>query len=132
MGKKENYKLQNEAFLAAKAAEPGVQTLPKGVLYEVMKSGDGKMPTIRSIVSVYYKGMLINGKVFDDNTHQGYPDAMRLKELITGWQIVLPRMKVGDQWRIYLPADTAYGSRSVGNIPGNSTLIFEIELRNVM
>jgi peptidylprolyl isomerase len=121
------YKEENEAFLRMKEQE-GMQPLAAGVLYEVMQRGDGIFPTLGSIVSVYYKGMLINGKVFDDNTTQGYPDAFRLNDLIDGWKIALTRMQVGDKWRIYVPSSLGYGAISTPGIPKYSTLIFEIEL----
>jgi peptidylprolyl isomerase len=94
----------------------------------VLQVGKGASPTLSNIVSVYYKGMLINGKVFDDNTAQGYPDAFRLNDLIDGWKIALTRMRVGDKWRIYVPATLGYGTVSTAGIPKHSTLIFEIEL----
>lgn len=132
MGKKqENYKQENEDFLLKKATEPGVLSLTGGVLYEVLESSDGASPTLRHIVSVYYKGMLINGKVFDDNTGQGYPDAFRLAELIDGWKIALPHMRIGDKWRIYIPSRLGYGAFSTNGIPKHSTLIFEIQLTGI-
>ncbi len=131
MDKNQAYKEQNEAFLTTMSQAPGVHALGRGVLYQVLKSGKGASPTPRSIVAVYYKGSLINGKVFDSNTGQGYPDVFRLNELIVGWQIALPKMKVGDKWKIYLPSEVGYGSRGTKGIPKNSTLIFEIELANI-
>lgn len=125
------YKQENEAFLLQKATEEGVRSLVAGVLYEVMETGDGPSPTLGSIVSVYYKGMLTSGKVFDDNTSQGYPDAFRLNDLIDGWKIALTRMHVGDKWRIYIPSNLGYGGVATGGIPKHSTLIFEIKLAGV-
>ena len=125
---KANYKEQNKAFLQRKATEEGVHQTAQGILYEILQSGEGEKATIRSIVSVYYKGMLISGDVFDDNTTQGYPDAFRLADLITGWQIALTQMRCGDKWRIYVPSEVGYGATSVVGIPKHSTLIFEIEL----
>lgn len=128
---KEKYRIENLDFLEDKKDEEGVKSLAQGVLYEVINSGDGKQANLRSIVSVYYKGELINGKVFDDNTKQGYPDAFRLNELITGWQIAIPQMNEGDKWRIYIPSELGYGKRGTHGIPGDSTLVFEIELVKV-
>lgn len=128
---KSNYKEDNKAYLRQKATEEGIRTTAQGVLYEVLQSGSGNKATIRSIVSVYYKGMLIDGSVFDDNTRQGYPDAFRLADLITGWQIALTQMCPGDKWRIYVPSEVGYGAMSVAGIPKHSTLIFEIELVGV-
>ncbi len=74
MKKRDAYKLENEEFLRELAEREGIKTLPKGILYEVMQEGAGKSPSPNSLVSVFYKGKLISGKVFDDNTRQGYPD----------------------------------------------------------
>lgn len=128
---KNNYKEQNKQYLITKAAEEGVTQTAQGVLYEVLQKGTGDKANIRSIVSVYYKGMLIDGSVFDDNTQQGYPDAFRLADLITGWQIALTQMCAGDKWRIYVPAEVGYGAMSMAGIPKHSTLIFDIELVGV-
>ena len=128
---KGNYKEENIEFLRRKATEEGVHKTAQGILYEVLQSGSGPRATLRSIVSVYYKGMLINGDVFDDNTTQGYPDAFRLSDLIVGWQIALTQMCVGDKWRIYVPSRVGYGAMSVAGIPKHSTLVFEIELAGV-
>ena len=128
MAKNNNYKEENKQFLIAKAQEEGVHKTAQGVLYEILQSGNGPQATVRNIVSVYYKGMLIDGKVFDDNTTQGYPDAFRLADLILGWQIALTQMRVGDKWRIYVPATVGYGAMGVAGIPKHSTLVFEIEL----
>lgn len=132
MNKKQAYKADNESYLLRIAQEPGVKALPCGILYKVLKTGNGISPTASSVVSIYYKGMLINGRVFDDNTQQGYPDAFRLTDLIRGWQIALPQMHIGDKWCIYIPSEQGYGAITTDGIPKNSTLIFEIELVGIM
>lgn len=129
---KDSYKLENEAFLTEIAKNPEVKALPKGIYYKVLATGDGKTAQTAAVVSVYYRGSLIDGRVFDDNTKQGYADAFRLRELITGWQIAIPKMHEGDKWEIYIPSELGYGKRGCPpDIPGNSTLIFEIELVKV-
>lgn len=129
---KEKYRIDNEIFMENLLDEEGVNQLPKGILYKVLNEGNGKQAQPRSVVSVYYKGSLIDGKVFDDNTQQGYPDAFRLSDLIVAWQIAIPQMKEGDKWQIFVPSELGYGKRGTHGIPGNSTLIFEIELVRVM
>lgn len=128
---KEKYRIENEDFLDNLADKDGVSPLPKGLFYEVITEGSGRQAQPRSVVSVYYKGQLISGKVFDDNTKQGYPDAFRLSDLIAGWQIAIPLMKEGDKWRIFIPSEMGYGHRGTHGIPGDSTLVFEIELVKV-
>ncbi len=128
---KEAYKAANEQFLKEMSARPDVRELTKGILYRVIASGSGKSPSASSVVSVYYRGSLVNGKVFDDNTRNKVCDAFRLRDLIAGWQIVLRNMCEGDKWEVFIPAAYGYGPRGVHGIPGNSTLIFEIRLVRV-
>ena len=132
MSKKELYKQKNIQFLKDLSTEEGIQSLPCGVYYKVLQSGEGKStPTVRSIVSVHYKGSLIDGKEFDNSYKRNCPEAFRLCEVIDGWQLALQQMHVGDKWVIYIPSEMGYGSKASGPIPGFSTLIFEVELLGV-
>ena len=132
MSKKEIYKQKNIQFLKDLPAEEGIQSLPCGIYYKVLQSCEGKVsPTVRSIVSVHYKGSLIDGKEFDNSYKRNCPEAFRLCEVIDGWQLALQQMHVGDKWVIYIPSEMGYGSKASGPIPGFSTLIFEVELLGV-
>ena len=82
-------------------------------------------------ITVKTKGYLINGHVFDDSWQRGYPEAFRVSDLIEGWQIALQAMTPGDKWKIYIPYQMGYGIRTDGDIPGCSTLIFEMELISI-
>ena len=126
---KREYAQANKDWLTQKAKEEDVQALPKGVLYKVLTSGEnnGKHPSPRSIVTVHYAGRTIDGKEFD-SSRGDVPPAMRLSDLIEGWIIALQQMCVGDKWEVYIPSELGYGKFSQPGIPGNSTLIFEIEL----
>ena len=130
---KQEYIEKNKAWLAAKAQEPGVKALDGGIYYKVLKSGnkDGRKPNRGSVVTVHYVGKTINGKTFD-SSRGGVAPAFRLRDLILGWVIALQQMRVGDKWEIYIPAEKGYGKLNQPGIPGGSTLIFEIELLNVM
>ena len=127
---KKGYTEKNEAFLEEIRRKEGVKELRGGVLYEVVADGEGdRQPTPRSIVTCHYKGSLINGKVFDSSYARKCPEAFRVNELISGFQIALVNMRIGDHWIVYIPSDMGYGDRGAGrDIPGHSTLIFEIEL----
>ncbi|WP_300729936.1 FKBP-type peptidyl-prolyl cis-trans isomerase [uncultured Bacteroides sp.] len=132
MAKKEEYKLKNREFLEELATQDGVIRHPSGLLYKVLQKGTGtQCPNLRSIVSVHYKGELINGRVFDNSWERNCPEALRLSEVIDGWQIALQMMHVGDRWMVYIPYELGYGTRSSSPIPGYSTLIFEIELFSI-
>ena len=132
MSKKEIYKNKNIEFLKELSIQEGINSLPCGIYYKVLKTGEGKIsPTIRSIVSVHYRGTLIDGKEFDNSYKRNCPEAFRLCDVIDGWQIALQQMHVGDKWMIYIPSEMGYGSKASGPIPANSTLIFEVELLGI-
>lgn len=126
---KEEYRLQNEKFLEEIAVKEGVKGLRGGVYYKVLEEGNGGGTVApRSIVTCHYKGQLINGKVFDNSFNRSCPEAFRVNELISGFQIALVNMHIGDHWEVYIPSHLGYGSKNAGPIPGDSTLIFEIKL----
>lgn len=129
---KQEYVIKNREWLAAKASEPGVLPLDKGIYYKVIKKGNpsSATPTRNSVITAHYTGKTINGKTFD-TSKGGVAPAFRLRDLIPGWIIALQQMHVGDKWEIYIPAEQAYGKLNQPGIPGGSTLIFEIELLGV-
>ena len=131
MNKKE-YAQKNKEWLEAKAQEPGVLALSKGIYYKVLAEGakTAPSPTPRSIITAHYTGTTIDGHQFD-SSRGGVPLAYRLSDLIEGWIIAMQQMHVGDRWELYLPAEMAYGSYSQPGIPAGSTLIFDIELLGV-
>ena len=132
MSKKEEYKLKNEQYLENLRTEKDVKKLAAGILYRVLETGQGTVtPRLNSIVSVHYKGTLINGREFDNSWKRNCPEAFRLNEVIEGWQIALQRMHAGDRWIVYIPYTVGYGVRTSGPIPAFSTLIFEVQLLSI-
>ncbi|MBO5806024.1 MAG: FKBP-type peptidyl-prolyl cis-trans isomerase [Tidjanibacter sp.] len=124
------YKERNLEFLQEYASRPGVKSLYGGVLYREITKGRGEKPTARSVVTVHYKGMLINGKPFDA-TEKGRPATFPLRGLIEGWKIALKEMNVGARWEVVIPFNLGYGARGAGAIKPFSTLIFDIQLLRV-
>lgn len=124
------YKERNLEFLEEYAKRPGVKSLYGGVLYREITKGKGEKPTPRSIVTVHYKGTLINGKPFDA-TEKGRPATFPLRGLIEGWKIALKEMVVGSRWEVVIPFNLGYGSRGAGVIKPFSTLIFDIQLLRI-
>ncbi len=117
------------AFLADNGERPEVMTLPSGLQYEVLASGDGPSPEPGSTVKVHYHGTLIDGTVFDSSVDRGEPIDIPLDRVIPGWQEAIPRMSVGDKWKLFIPPALAYGEQGGGGaIPPNSALVFEVEL----
>lgn len=123
-------KKESEEFLAAKKKEEGVKELNGGVLYKVLKAGEGdKKPAATDSVIVKYEGRLADGTVFDSSEHAPEGTAtLSLQYMIEGWKIALPEMTVGSEWELYIPAELGYGERGTGPIPPYSALIFKVTL----
>ena len=127
--KAEENKVKGEAFLAKNKSKEGVVTLPSGLQYKIVKNGTGAKPGKDDNVTVEYKGTLMSGEVFDSTEKTGKPATFKLSQVIPGWTEALQLMPVGSTWEIYVPANLAYGQRSVGGPIGpNETLIFNIHL----
>ena len=121
---------ESEAFLEAKAKEEKVVKTASGLMYEVIKLGDGgPKPTATSDVEVRYRGELIDGTVFDESTS---PITLNLGGVIKGWTEGLQLMSVGDKYRFYIPSELGYGEQGAGNdIKPGAALVFEVELVSI-
>lgn len=123
---------EGTAYLAQNRAKPGVTTTASGLQYEVMRAGTGERPTAESTVRIHYRGTLIDGTEFDSSYGRGEPAEFPLDGVIQGFSEALQLMPVGSQWRIVIPSEIAYGPGGSGPIGPNSTLIFEIELLEIV
>ena len=128
---KENEKTSEE-FLARNKAKAGVITTSSGLQYKVISNGTGPKPAPGQKVKVNYTGKLIDGKVFDSSVQRGQPAEFNVSEVIPGWTEALTMMNVGSKWELYIPPKLGYGEQGNQSIPGNSVLIFEVELLGVM
>ncbi|MGH8647380.1 MAG: FKBP-type peptidyl-prolyl cis-trans isomerase N-terminal domain-containing protein [Gammaproteobacteria bacterium] len=116
-------------FLEENKSKEGIQELPNGLQYKVIKEGKGNRPQGSDSVDVHYRGTLIDGREFDSSYRRGEPATLHLNGVIKGWQEALPMMPEGSKWQIFLPPELAYGRGGAGAVIGpNETLIFEIEL----
>ena len=132
MSRKEEYKNNNGQYLIDLASNEDINALGGGVLYMVLESGEGKANvTPRSIVTCHCKGSLISGKVFDNLFERGCPEAFSVNDLIEDFQMALCNMHIGNHWEVCIPWQKGYGKRSDADIPGYSTLIFEIQLLGI-
>jgi FKBP-type peptidyl-prolyl cis-trans isomerase FklB len=128
----EKNKKEGEIFLETNKKKEGVQTLPSGLQYKVLKAGAGKKPTATDTVTVHYRGTLIDGKEFDSSYRRGKPATFPVNGVIPGWTEALPLMEEGAKWELFIPSNLAYGERSAGgDIGPNATLIFEVELISI-
>ena len=124
---------EGQAYLKENGAKQGVTTTASGLQYEVLKQGDGPMPTDSDKVRVNYKGTLIDGTEFDSSEKHGGPSEFTVGGMIPGFTEALELMPVGSKYRFVIPANLAYGPQGAGeDIGPNSTLIFEIELLDIV
>lgn len=121
------------AFLAENGKRAGVVSLPSGLQYEVLKAGaDNTRPVLTNKVKCHYTGTLINGTKFDSSVDRGEPITFLLGNVIRGWQEALQLMTVGSKWKLFIPADLAYGDNPPpGVITPGATLLFDVELLGV-
>lgn len=125
-------KAEGDAFLAENKKKSGVVTTASGLQYQVISEGKGAKPGPEATVKVHYRGTLLSGKEFDSSYKRGEPVTLKLNQVIPGWVEALKLMKVGGKYKLFVPANLAYGEREVGqDIGPNSTLIFEVELLGV-
>lgn len=124
---------KSAAYMAKNAKQAGVVQLPSGIQYSVLSKGSGSVhPSVTSTVVVNYRGMLIDGTEFDSTWAHGAPVSFAVDKVISGWQDVIPRMRVGDRWRVVIPPQLAYGERgALPRIGPNEALVFEIELLSI-
>jgi len=124
----EKNKQAGEAFLTQNKGVKGIVTLPDGLQYTFITEGAGASPGPADTVAVKYRGTLINGTEFDHSDKAEF----RVGGVIHGWTEALTRMKVGSQWRLFIPSELAYGqSGRLPRIEPNSVLIFDVELLSI-
>lgn len=121
----------NLAYLDNYKKQKGVVALPSGLLYKVVRKGDGALPTDTSTVEVHYEGKLIDGSIFDSSYQRGETTSFPLNQVIKGWQEGLKLMPVGSEYELVIPYTLAYGEVGTRGIPPFSTLIFKVELKNI-
>ena len=124
-------KATSTKFMTDNRAKKGIVVLPSGIQYRVIEEGNGARPTATSEVTVHYRGSLISGYEFDSSFARGVPAKFQVDQVLKGWQEVLPLMRVGDNWQIFLPPEMAYGERGPRPIGPNQALIFDIKLIEV-
>jgi FKBP-type peptidyl-prolyl cis-trans isomerase len=127
----EKNKKEGEVFLAENKTKEGVVSLPSGLQYKILRSGDGSSPKGTDTVETNYRGTLIDGTEFDSSYKRGQAAVFPVNGVIAGWTEALQLMKVGDKWQLFVPPELAYGERGAGPIGPNSTLIFDVELLSI-
>lgn len=124
---------EGKKFLAENSKRPGVKQTASGLQYEIITMGTGAKPADTSVVKIHYEGTLINGTSFDGSRKRGEPLVYPLNKLIAGWVEGVQLMPVGSRFKFYIPYQLGYGEQGSGEaIPGGSTLIFDVELLEIV
>jgi FKBP-type peptidyl-prolyl cis-trans isomerase FkpA len=125
-------KQKGKEFADKAAAESGAVKTSTGLVYKDLKVGTGKSPMATSTVKVHYKGTLIDGTEFDSSYKRNMPAEFPLNGVIPCWTEGVQKMKVGGKAQLVCPSDIAYGDQGNPSIPGGATLVFEVELLDVL
>ncbi len=124
---------EGKEFLSENAKRPEVKTTATGLQYEILNQGTGTTPKASDTVQVHYHGTLISGEVFDSSVQRGEPATFGVTQVIQGWVEALQLMPVGSKWKLYIPAELAYGEQGAGQLIGpHTSLIFEVELLDIV
>src|SRR5438874_3467410 len=125
----EKNKTEGTKFLEENKKKAGVKTTASGLQYKVEKEGTGAQPKATDMVTVNYRGTLVDGTEFDSSYKRGQPATFPVNGVIKGWTEAVQLMKVGSKYQLFVPSNLAYGERAVSpEIGPNATLIFEVEL----
>lgn len=128
----EENKVKSEQFLQENRSKTGVVALPSGVQYRIIEEGAGARPTLDSVVKVHYRGSKTDGLEFDSSFARGQPQEFTVNAVLKGWQEVLPLMKAGSTWQIFVPPELAFGVRGQPPVGPNEALTFDLKLVEIV
>jgi len=127
----DNQAAANE-FLEKNKTKNGIVVLPSGVQYRIIEEGEGARPGLEDTVKVHYRGSKINGHEFDSSFARGVPEEFPVNTVLRGWQEVLPLMKTGATWQIFVPPELAFGARGNPPVGPNEALMFDLKLVEII
>lgn len=127
----DNQAAANE-FLEKNKTKNGIVVLPSGVQYRIIEEGEGARPGMEDTVKVHYRGSKINGHEFDSSFARGVPEEFPVNTVLRGWQEVLPLMKTGSTWQIFVPPELAFGARGNPPVGPNEALMFDLKLIEII
>jgi FKBP-type peptidyl-prolyl cis-trans isomerase FklB len=123
---------KSEEFLEQNKGKTGIVVMPSGVQYRVIEEGDGARPQLDSTVRVHYRGSKMDGREFDSSFARGVPEEFTVDAVLQGWQEVLPLMKQGSTWQIFVPPELAFGQRGNPPVGPNEALMFDLKLIEII
>ena len=120
------------AYLEENQKREEIQVTESGLQYEIIRAGEGDVPSETNVIKAHYSGFLIDGTKFDSSYDRGEPLDIPVKGVIPGWTEALKLMPVGSKWKLHIPQELAYGLAGAGDIPPGAALIFDIELLDIV
>jgi FKBP-type peptidyl-prolyl cis-trans isomerase FklB len=123
---------ESTAFLTKNGTKAGVVTLPSGVQYRIIDEGEGARPGMEDTVQVHYRGSKMSGLEFDSSFARGVPEEFTVSSVLRGWQEVLPLMKTGATWQLFVPPEMAFGERGNPPVGPNEALTFDLKLVEIV
>ncbi len=123
---------KSETFLEANKTKTGIVVMPSGVQYRIIEEGEGARPGMESSVRVHYRGSKMDGREFDSSFARGVPEEFVVNSVLQGWQEVLPLMKQGATWQIFVPPELAFGQRGNPPVGPNEALMFDLKLVEII
>ncbi len=124
--------LKSEKFLEANKTKTGIVVMPSGVQYRIIEEGEGARPRMESSVKVHYRGSKMDGREFDSSFARGVPEEFVVNSVLQGWQEILPLMKQGATWQIFVPPELAFGQRGNPPVGPNEALMFDLKLVEII
>ena len=119
-------------FLEKNKGKNGIVVLPSGVQYRIIEEGEGSRPGLEDTVKVHYRGSKLNGLEFDSSFARGVPEEFPINTVLKAWQEVLPLMKTGATWQIFVPPELAFGARGNPPVGPNEALMFDLKLVEIV
>lgn len=123
---------KSEDFMAANVSKTGIVSLPSGIQYRVIEEGEGARPGMDSTVKVHYRGSKMDSTEFDSSFARGVPEEFTVNSVLKGWQEVLPLMKTGATWQVFVPPEMAFGARGNPPVGPNEALVFDLKLVEIV
>ena len=124
---------KGEEFLEANKSKSGIVVLPSGIQYRIIEEGDGARPNVDNTVRIHYRGSMISGREFASSFTTGVPEEVQVgNNILPGWREILPLMKTGSTWQVFLPPEMAFGRAGNRPIGPNEALMFDIKLVEIV
>ena len=128
----EENQAKSETFLEGNKTKTGIVVMTSGVQYRIIEEGEGARPGMESSVKVHYRGSKMDGREFDSSFARGVPEEFVVNSVLQGWQEVLPLMKQGATWQIFVPPELAFGQRGNPPVGPNEALMFDLKLVEII